>query len=51
MTSQSVTFTEPPADVVEQYGYTWDMNAFGGSTPIHSSYPPFQYPIQSENPT
>lgn len=43
MIFQSVTFTEPPDDVVEKYGYTWDLSAFGGSTPIYSSFPPFQW--------
>ena len=38
-----MTFTNPPADVVQKYGYTWDMDAYGGSTPIHSSFPPFQW--------
>jgi choline dehydrogenase len=40
---QSVTFTEPSAELAEEYGYTWDLSAYGGSTPIHSSYPPFQW--------
>ena len=38
---QSVTFTEPSAGAAQQYGYTWDMSAYGGSTPIHSTMPPF----------
>lgn len=38
---KSVTFTEPPAAVVQKYGYTWDLSAFGGMTPIYSSFPPF----------
>jgi choline dehydrogenase len=38
---KSVTFTEPPAVVVQNHGYTWDLAAFGGSTPIYSSFPPF----------
>ncbi|KAH8898110.1 alcohol oxidase [Thozetella sp. PMI_491] len=40
-TVKSVTFTEPSATSVHKYGYTWDERAFGGSTPIFSSYPPF----------
>jgi choline dehydrogenase-like flavoprotein len=40
---QSVTFTEPSAELVKEFGYTWDLSAYGGSTPIHSSYPPFQW--------
>jgi choline dehydrogenase-like flavoprotein len=38
---QSVTFTEPTPSSVEEYGYTWDMSAYGGTTPIYSSFPPF----------
>lgn len=38
---KSVTFTEPLPETVQKYGYTWDQAAFGGSTPIHSSFPPF----------
>jgi len=36
-----VTFTEPSLDSVQKYGYTWDTSAYGGSTPIFSSLPPF----------
>ncbi|KAL1873986.1 hypothetical protein VTK73DRAFT_637 [Phialemonium thermophilum] len=44
---KSVNFTEPTVSDVEKYGYTWDVEAaFGGSGPIQSSYPPFQWPIQ-----
>lgn len=46
---QSVTFVEPTAEEVEQYGYTWDIEAaYGGSTPVNSSFPPFQWPITGE---
>jgi len=38
---QSATFTKPSADAVRKYGYTWDESAFGGTTPIYSSFPPF----------
>ncbi|KAH7394271.1 GMC oxidoreductase-like protein [Phaeosphaeria sp. MPI-PUGE-AT-0046c] len=38
---KSVTFTEPSLGTVEQHGYTWDFSAFGGTTPIFSSFPPF----------
>jgi len=38
-----VTFTEPAAGVARKYGYTWDIAAYGGSTPIYSSFPPFQW--------
>ncbi|KAK4238678.1 GMC oxidoreductase [Achaetomium macrosporum] len=44
---KSVTFTEPTADIVRQYNYTWDMSAYGGSTPIHSTYGPFQWADQT----
>lgn len=36
-----MSFTEPDADIVAKYGYTWDQAAYDGSTPIHSSFPPF----------
>ncbi|KAH7371386.1 GMC oxidoreductase-like protein [Pyrenochaeta sp. MPI-SDFR-AT-0127] len=38
---KSVTFTPPSAKMVQDYGYTWDSSAYGSSTPIYSSYPPF----------
>ncbi|KAH8888807.1 GMC oxidoreductase-like protein [Thozetella sp. PMI_491] len=38
---KSVTFTEPSQEVAKKYGYTWNVSAYGGSTPIYSSYPPF----------
>lgn len=38
---QSVTFTEPPPETVQKHGYTWNLSAYGGSTPIFSSLPPF----------
>jgi choline dehydrogenase len=40
---KSVTFTEPVAGCVDKYNYTWDVAAYGGSAPIHSSLPPFQW--------
>ncbi|KAM7212418.1 GMC oxidoreductase [Rhypophila decipiens] len=40
---KSVTFHEPPPSLVKQHGYTWDVAAYGGTTPIHSSFPPFQW--------
>lgn len=47
---QSVTFVEPTAEEVEQYGYTWDIGAaYGGSTPVNSSFPPFQWPTTGEH--
>ncbi|KAF2827698.1 GMC oxidoreductase-like protein [Ophiobolus disseminans] len=38
---KSVTFTEPSIGSVQKYGYTSDISAYGGSTPIFSSFPPF----------
>lgn len=43
---KSVTFTEPSKEDVEKYGYTWDVGAYGGKTPIFSSYPPYQWGAQ-----
>ncbi|KAK8036518.1 GMC oxidoreductase [Apiospora marii] len=40
---KSVTFTEPSEDNVKEFGYTWDDSVYGGTTPIHSSFPPFQW--------
>ncbi|KAK5661361.1 hypothetical protein OQA88_11259 [Cercophora sp. LCS_1] len=40
---KSVTFTPPPPEVVSKIGYTWDMAAFGNTTPIHASFPAFQF--------
>ncbi len=39
--SRASLLREPPPAVKERYGYTWNLSAFGGSTPIHSSFPPF----------
>ncbi|KAL1799433.1 hypothetical protein ACET3X_003470 [Alternaria dauci] len=38
---KSVTFTEPTPNMVQEHGYTWDESAYGGTTPIYSSFPPF----------
>ncbi|KAF2998793.1 hypothetical protein E8E13_000420 [Curvularia kusanoi] len=38
---KSVTFTEPSPESVQEHGYTWNISAYGGSTPIFSSFPPF----------
>lgn len=45
---QSVTFTKPSASDAQKYGYTWDIDAAYGSntTPIYSSFPPFQWADQ-----
>ncbi|KAK8851980.1 GMC oxidoreductase-like protein [Apiospora arundinis] len=40
---KSVTFTEPPETSIKAFGYTWDDSVYGGTTPIHSSFPPFQW--------
>ncbi|CAI4211169.1 unnamed protein product [Parascedosporium putredinis] len=41
---KSVTFHPPSEKMQEEYGMTYDMAAYGGDTPIHSSYAPFQWP-------
>jgi choline dehydrogenase-like flavoprotein len=38
---KSVTFTPPPPAAVSKYNYTWDESAFGNTTPIYASLPPF----------
>jgi choline dehydrogenase-like flavoprotein len=38
---KSVTFTPPPDAVARKYNYTWDVSAFGNTTPIYASLPPF----------
>ncbi|KAK0719235.1 hypothetical protein B0H67DRAFT_149205 [Lasiosphaeris hirsuta] len=43
---KSVTFTKPTAAVAQKYGYTWDVSAYGGSTPIYASFGPFQWADQ-----
>ncbi|KAK4640868.1 hypothetical protein QC761_0096370 [Podospora bellae-mahoneyi] len=40
---KSIKFTAPSAQVAQQYNYTWDLSSYGGTTPIHSSFPPFQW--------
>lgn len=43
---QSVTFIEPEKEIVEALNLTWDYDAaYGGSTPIFSSFVPFQWPL------
>ncbi|CAI4212089.1 unnamed protein product [Parascedosporium putredinis] len=42
---KSSFLTEPSADLVAQYGYTWDSSNYGGDS-IQVSFPPFQWPIQ-----
>ncbi|SPO02937.1 related to alcohol oxidase [Cephalotrichum gorgonifer] len=44
---KSVTFHPPDERMQEEYGMTSDVEAaYGGDTPIHSSYAPFQWPAQ-----
>ena len=44
---KSVTFHPPSEEMAEQYGMTADVEAaYGGSTPIHSSYAPYQWDVQ-----
>ncbi len=46
-TPQSVTFTKPDPAIAQRYKYTWDLSAYGGSTPIHSSWSSFQWADQT----
>ena len=41
-----MTFTEPTPAIAQQYNYTWDTSAYGGTTPIYATYPPFQWADQ-----
>lgn len=44
---KSVTFHPPSEEMAEEYGMTADAEAaYGGSTPIHSSYAPYQWGVQ-----
>ncbi|KAH8898109.1 alcohol oxidase [Thozetella sp. PMI_491] len=44
---KSVVFHPPTPEVAAQYEMTYDVEAaYGGTTPIHASYPPFQWPAQ-----
>ncbi|KAF4633146.1 hypothetical protein G7Y89_g4966 [Cudoniella acicularis] len=44
---KSVNFTPPSKEQQDKFGYTYDeAAAYGGNGPIHSSYPPFQWPQQ-----
>jgi choline dehydrogenase-like flavoprotein len=38
---KGVTFTPPSDAVATKYNYTWDLSAFGNTTPIYASLPPF----------
>lgn len=41
---QSLFFTEPSEDLVDEYGYTWDSSFYTGDS-IEASFPPFQWPV------
>jgi choline dehydrogenase-like flavoprotein len=44
---KSVTFHPPTEEMQENYNITYDVDAaYGGTTPIHASYRPFQWPTQ-----
>lgn len=40
---KSVTFTAPSPEITKKYNYTWELSAFGNSTPIYATLPPFQW--------
>lgn len=42
---RSSTFHEP-TDEMKEFGITYDLAAWGNSTPIHAAFPPYQYPGQ-----
>ncbi|KAK1996526.1 GMC oxidoreductase [Colletotrichum falcatum] len=42
---KSLFLTQPSAELVKEYGYTWDASAYTGDS-IELSFPPFQWPIQ-----
>lgn len=45
-----MTFVEPSEEQVIEFGITWDFDAaYGGSTPIFSTWPPFQWPAARMN--
>ncbi|KAK4508492.1 hypothetical protein PRZ48_002231 [Zasmidium cellare] len=41
---KSTTFVPPSAEVVERYGYTWDLETWGTEGPARATFPPFQWP-------
>ena len=46
---KSVTFHPPSGEMESEYGMTADVEAaYGGETPIHSSYAPYQWGVQRE---
>lgn len=42
---RSSTFHEPTPEM-KDFGMTYDLGAWGNSTPIHAAFPPYQYPGQ-----
>ncbi|KAF9693172.1 hypothetical protein EKO04_008926 [Ascochyta lentis] len=42
---KSSTFHEPTEEM-KDFGMTYDLAAWGNSTPIHAAFPPYQYPGQ-----
>jgi choline dehydrogenase-like flavoprotein len=47
MFKKSVTFQTPTPEMVRDFGMTFDVQeAYGGTTPIDSAYPPFVWPAQ-----
>jgi hypothetical protein len=47
---KSVTFEPPTDEMVEAYNITYDVEAaYGGTTPIYSSYRPFHWPSTSKS--
>ncbi|KAF1996029.1 GMC oxidoreductase [Amniculicola lignicola CBS 123094] len=44
---KSTTFTPPTANEVEQYEYTYDIDAaYGGKGAVQAVYPPYQWPTE-----
>lgn len=49
---KSVTFVPPTDEVAAEYNITYDIEAaYGGTTPIYSTYRPFHWPATSEYKT
>lgn len=47
---KSVTFEPPTEEMVEKYNITYDVEAaYGGTTPVWSSYRPFNWPATSKS--
>ncbi|KAJ0343785.1 hypothetical protein KNSL1_009976 [Colletotrichum chrysophilum] len=43
---KSHSFNPPPQDIQDEYGMTFDLLAYGNTTPIYMSMPGYQYPGQ-----